>query len=619
MNLTDEQKGYIKKNIGEVPIEKISEAIKVDIKDISIYIEKKFGSKKAEKLLSEKQPLISLHPVSDKNWFKQNIYYLMALLFIVILAYANSLNNAFVSDDIAEIVQNPSVGNIGVIASHPFGFIRPVLYWLAFNIGGLNPVFFRLINLFFHTGSVLSAFFLVKAIWNNKRMAFFSATLLAVHPVLTEPVIWISGGSYQQYTFFFLCSLLLYIHAHKERFRKSLYFCSILFMLFSFMSHPVMPGALFLSFFVYEVCFGKLKRNWLKIIPFIILTFIYVLVNLAALPERENTLQQVHYQEKGMDNLFVTVPIAIGSYFQLFVWPQDLTLYHSELDFSATGIALLYAIAIIYIAALIASYIKNKAVFFWLSLFIIALAPTLTPFRLNWIVAERYLYLPSLGIFAVAGYFLEKWANYKNLKPVVYTIFAIVVCLFIARTIVRNMDWKTDISLWFATGKTSPSSPNNHNNLGDAWGRLGDKQKALREFQTAIVLKPNYGDAYHNLANTYRELNQLDKAIENYQNAIKYNPNLWQSYQNIGAIYFQEKKYDLALENIQKAIQVNPKNLNLFISLGVIYLGMGDKQSLNSLLRSEYKQKAKDAFNIILSADPANQIAKQGLDEANKL
>ena len=182
----------------------------------------------------------------------------------------------------------------------------------------------------------------------------------------------------------------------------------------------------------------------------------------------------------------------------------------------------------------------------------------------------------------------------------------IIISLLIIRGIIRNIDWKTDISLWFATGKTSPSSPNNHNNLGDAYGRLGDKQKALQEFQTAIALKPNYGDAYHNLANTYRELGDTEKAIENYQNALKYNPNLWQSYQNIGAIYFQDKKFDLSLENIQKAIQISPNNINLRISLGIIYLGMADKE------------KAKQVFSTILSADPKNQIEKQGLDEANK-
>ena len=221
-------------------------------------------------------------------------------------------------------------------------------------------------------------------------------------------------------------------------------------------------------------------------------------------------------------------------------------------------------------------------------------------------MAERYLYLPILGILVIAGLGFEKLTRSIKFKQITYILFVAVLILLSVRTIIRNIDWKNEDNLWIATGKTSPSSPNTHNNLGDVYGRNGDKQAALKEFQRAIELKPNYGDAYHNLANTYAELGQPDKAVENYQNALKYNPGLWQSYQNIAAVYFGQKKYDLVVENMLKAIQVSPNNLNLRINLGVVYLTMGQKD------------KAKEIFTAVLSIDPTNQIANQGLTEANK-
>ena len=93
------------------------------------------------------------------------------------------------------------------------------------------------------------------------------------------------------------------------------------------------------------------------------------------------------------------------------------------------------------------------------------------------------------------------------------------------RTITRNADWKNQDTLWLATAKTSPSSPQNHNNLGDYYGRQGDLEKAAEEFKTAIKLKPNYGDAYHNLANIYHQMGEDDLAIENYRKALSFNPN----------------------------------------------------------------------------------------------
>ncbi|OGE19659.1 hypothetical protein A3J19_01955 [Candidatus Daviesbacteria bacterium RIFCSPLOWO2_02_FULL_41_8] len=545
---------------------------------------------------------------------KKNWPVFLFLVILIFLTYVNSFNNVFLSDDLAEIVNNPDIGRFNFISTHPFGFIRLILYWLAFHIGGLNPLIFRLINIFFHTGSVFLVFILLNKLY-SKRLAIFVAAIFAVHPAISEAVVWISGGSYPQYAFFFLLSFLFYILSEKKKsfYRvsdKLVYLLSSIFYLLAFMSHPQMPLALFLIFPLYELCFGPptggLRKNWPRVIPFLLLSITYLLISLSALPERETALKSIHYQEGGVDNLLFLIPTAVSSYFELIFFPKILTLYHSELAFGPIGFIIRILVTLIFLAGVLFCFKKNKSIFFWGSFFLIALAPTLTPFRWNWIVAERYLYLPILGILVIAGLGFEKLTRSIKFKQITYILFVAVLILLSVRTIIRNIDWKNEDNLWIATGKTSPSSPNTHNNLGDVYGRNGDKQAALKEFQRAIELKPNYGDAYHNLANTYAELGQPDKAVENYQNALKYNPGLWQSYQNIAAVYFGQKKYDLVVENMLKAIQVSPNNLNLRINLGVVYLTMGQKD------------KAKEIFTAVLSIDPTNQIANQGLTEANK-
>ena len=551
-----------------------------------------------------------------KSFIKKHWPILLLLFILIVVTYGNSLNNAFLSDDLAEIVNNPKIGDLGyAITTHPFGFIRLVFYWLAFQIGGLNPVLFRSINLFFHIGTVFLIFTLFNYLYyrreelvHSKRLAFFVAALFAVHPAISEAVVWISGGSYPQYAFFFLLSFLFYVISSKRKLfycvsNKLVYSISFISYLLSFMSHPQMPIALFLIFPLFELAFGNLKQNWPKAIPFLLLSVAYIFISLSALPEREATLQTIHYQQGGIDNPLILIPIALTSYFELTLFPRILTLYHSELAFGLIQFAYRALLTLLFLGGVLFSFKKNKFVFFWSAFFLIALAPTLTPFRLNWIVAERYLYLPIIGILAIVGWGFDKLVSLPKFRRLGFILFAIVLTLFSARTISRNVDWANEDNLWIATGKTSPSSPNTHNNLGDVYGRNGDKLAALQEFQKAIELKPDYGDAYHNLANTYKELNEPDKAVENYQNALKYNPNLWQSYQNIGAIYFEQKRYDLALLNLQKAAQMNPKNLSLQNAIGIVYLSMGDKN------------KAREIFNQLLSIDPNNQMLKQKLLE----
>ena len=596
MNLNHDQKKYIKKHIKDQSIDQISNYLKIDLETIQSYIKKRWGE--------EKLRLLNVREEVTNAWFTKKWVHIVFLIALVFITYTNALNNAFVSDDIAEIRDNPNIGNLAVISTRPFGFIRLIIYWTANHIGGLNPAIFRLSSILFHVGSSILIYFVLFKLSNSKKIALLTAAMFAVHPAIAEAVVWISGGMYTQYTFFFLLSFLFYILSKNN---WKYYFLSLLSFLLSFMSHGVMPAGLSIIFLLYEFTFGNLKKNWVKSAPFILMLCAFIAINLQGLPEREQTLQNVHYQEKGVDNIFLLIPVALSSYFELLFWPKTLTLYHSELFFNNFTFYIRAVVTLIFFSLIIFSLFKKRFIFFWLSFFLLALSPTLTPLRLNWIVAERYIYLPSLGIFAVLAFGLEKLTKIrKDLAISFYIIFTVVIIAISTRTIIRNIDWKSEDNLWIATGKTSPSSPNTHNNLGDVYGRWGDKKRSMEEFQKAIQIKPNYADAYHNLANVYLETGNQEKAIENYQLAISFNPHLWQSYQNIAAIYFQQARYDLALDYIQKALYINPKNLMLQSNLGLIYLTTGDKE------------KAKQAFTQILSVDPQNQLAGQGLFEANK-
>src|SRR3989338_10320886 len=108
--------------------------------------------------------------LNHKIWLKDNWVNLTLLTLLLVITFANALNNAFLSDDLAEIVQNPNVGKFSYIFTHPFGFIRILLNYFAYHLGGLNPVFFRLINYGFHLGSAFLIYTILTILY-NKRLA----------------------------------------------------------------------------------------------------------------------------------------------------------------------------------------------------------------------------------------------------------------------------------------------------------------------------------------------------------------------------------------------------------------------------------------------------------------
>jgi len=566
MGLNNFQKNYIKKNIRRFPVSQIAADLGLAEEEIFGYLKKKWSKEKYEKFRQNEYRTkgdSNDEPVdfSFVYFFRQNRLVLALLALLVFAVYANSFGNGFVSDDISGFLRNPNIGKFSFVTGNPMHFSLPGFFQLiAYHIGGMHPFTFRIINIFFHLGCVILIYIFL-SLSMNRNTAVIAASIFAAHPILTESVSWISGGVYSIYAFFFLLSFLFYLFADSNQ--KYYYYSIVFYIMALFSSEKAI--VLFLVFVLYEIAFGNIRLNWKKIIPFFSASFLLFVVYALKIGYRVSAVEAQAYQQgAGWYNPLVQIPVAVGSYLKLIFWPAKLTLYQTEMAFTQGQYILFILIILVFFGAVIWGYFKNKNIFFWLMFFFITLLPTLTPFKISWVVAERYAYLGTLGIIIAFAVLLDKFLKLnENAKMVGYFILIVIIASLSARTIIRNRDWRNEDTLWMATAKVAPSGQQIHNNLGDVYARQGNLEKAVEEFKKAIEINPNYADAYHNLANTYQQMNQLDLAIENYQKAASINPQLWQSYQNLAAIYFNQGQYDLAEENIKKALEINPSDQNL--------------------------------------------------------
>lgn len=567
MALTSEQKHYIKKNMNRISLAKMASDLKLPEHKVRDYLKKRLSREKYEKLIfsPQKASILSSEKAGDfnfKNFITENANIIVFLFLLVFVVYFNSINNDFTSDDVSTIKNNANISNVSYVFSSFTNFLQRVIQFSIYHTAGINPAYFRIIDIIFHFISVILIFAIVSQL-HRRSTAIFASALFAVHPILVESVTWLSGMPYAFYTMLFLISFLLYINSENK---PKFYYLSI-FLFFVTLNTNEKAMSLFLIFILYEFCFGKLKDNWKRALPYFGLSLIWVGIYGLRITNRVQSIGALSYTNDVAStyyNPLSQIPTAISSYLKLMFWPQALTLYHTDMNFSNFQFTLIILAFLAFLAIIFLAYKKNRRLFFWLLLFPISLMPTLTPLKISWVVAERYVYLGTIGVLvAVAILFdwlLQKEEKYKN---IIYTAFAIIVVALSARTIMRNIDWKNEDNLWVATAKVDQSGPNVHNNLGDVYARHHNFEKAAEEFKMAIKINPAYGDAYHNLGNTYHALGQLDLAIENYQKALSLNPNIWQSYQNLASIYYQMGDYKKAEEDINKAIEVNPNNPGL--------------------------------------------------------
>ncbi len=525
-------------------------------------------------------------------------WYLLLLILIVALSYYTSLDNAYVSDDVPTIAKNELLGTWEYILERPLFFARTTLFNLVTILFEATPAHYRIINLFFHTGVVLLLYSFLAEVF-GQRPAIISSLVYATHPLLTESVSWISGGIYTQYSFFLLLSFLLFRYFLNHQQRKYWYWSLIAFILALTTSEKaiILPLLIVVS----EMSFGNLKNHWTYISPYFVISALKSLELYQQLDERL-ALVNTSPTPPGPSNPLVQIPVAVSSYLKLAIWPQKLTLYQSELKFTWGQFWLLAGITGTFLTTLILGFKKNKHVFFGFSWFIIALLPTLTPFGVSWIVAERYVYLSLIGLVYVLAW-LTKLGLDKYNNEIIYTLATIVILALLMRTIVRNQDWQNEDTLWVATAKVSQNSPNARNNLGDVYSRHGDLPQAAQEFRKAIELQPNYAEAYHNLANTLHQLGNRAEAVNFYQAAVRLKPSLWQSYQNLATVYFELGDREQALNAIATAISINPSNPVLLTNYGIM------------LAQTGKLEEAKTAFRKALELNPQDQKALQGLNK----
>ncbi len=569
MSLDNDQKEYLKDNIRSTPPEKIAEEVEADVSELKEYLQRIWRQDKYERIMSRhrKNPLKVKSDLNWKSFWQKNWWQVLLIILIGLVVYANSLNNEFLSDDIPAIAKNEQLDTFSYVTRAPRVFLRHLFYFIINQLFGRAPWAFRSLNVIFHLGTSL-LILLIGHLLKHKWAGLSAGLIFVAHPLLIESVTWISGGPYTQYTFFTLLAFFFYLRG-KEQPKANLW-ANIAFFLALISSGKAIVYPFLLI--AYELSNQTLQKNWRKIIPSSLLTIVWTGILVASIPGRLQTLETQHYQKKTTINPFFQIPAAISSYIILFFWPKNLTLYHSEMSFSNLAFTGRVLLTLSYLGTLAYTFFKKKCrrYFFWLAFFGVSLLPMLTPFGISWIVAERYVYLGTVGLTFTLGLLWEQLFKKDKKVPAVITLAVLVIGLGI-RTITRNNDWQNQDTLWLAAAKTSPNSPQNNNNLGDMYARWGKYEKSLEHFQRAIKLKPGYADAYHNMAITYRKMGEIDKAITSYKKALELNPRLWQSCQDLTVIYYQQEDYEEAVAWAKKAIEINPTNPKMYANLAILY------------------------------------------------
>jgi protein O-mannosyl-transferase len=581
--------------------------------------------------------------------WRRHAWRLLAIWSFLFIAYSNSFQTGLVFDNASVIGRDPRVRqataqNIHAILTGAYrydkptaGLYRPLTtlsYLLNYAVfaNSSRPAGYHRANLALHCANVALVYGLGIAALGETAPAWALAAIWGLHPLLTESVTNIVGRADLLSAFGVLAGLLCHARASSAAGARRLGWLAGIAAaqaigLFSKESAAVLPAIML----AYDLTWFH-RTSWRQRAP----AYAALAPAFAAFLHMRNQAH-LHMIVPIADNPLVnagfwtarlTAVKVIGKFLWLYLWPAALSAdysYNAVPLFGSSAwswddakaliaLAVCSALALLALILVMRGRSEEKPVLFFLGFFFITLLPTsnLIVF-IGSIMAERFLYLPSVGL---AGCTIAALYALGRRKPrrrpqnarLAWATLALVCVALGARTYARNSDWKDELSLWTSAVNVSPGSAKAHYNLAKAVevvpGRLPE---AIAQYRESLRIDPHHADVHNNLANALSATpGGLPEAIAEYKAAIRVEPDRAEPHDNLANVLAHiPGRLPEAIAEYRAALRIESNSAELHYNLANALL-----------LQPDGTAEAIDEYRAALRVDPDHADAHINLGNA---
>jgi len=522
---------------------------------------------------------------------KNNIskWTLIAILMLAALLYIRALFNGFAWDDEMYILKNPYLkdfsfkGISAIFTSFYFSNYHPLTtltYLFEYTLYGANPLPYHLLNILLHLLNTLLVFKITEQLSGKKTTAIAVAILFAVHPMHVESVAWISERKDVLYSLFYLLSLLVYLRYVKSGYKTKFYFGTLLLFVVSLLSKSAA-----VTFPVLLVAIDLYKgrkinvKSLLEKIPFLLLSLFFGTLTILSQQTGEAINHNLSLYYSFSDRIFIISYAVILYIVKLFI-PVNLSAIHYYPDVSGDALPWQYygALPLLLLICLFAfkksSFRKEFLFGFFFFLITISVMLQLIPVGMS-VIAERYTYIPYIGLFYITGQLISNIEKIY-LKKIVFVVLVLFALMFSYLTWERISVWKNGKVLFTDIIKKYPYNAHGYWVRGFIQYNESDYAGALQDFNKSLQIKPGLVQYLLDRAETHGKLNNFKAALDDMNQAIGKDSSISEAFLNRGTLYDKLGDTKSALHDINKAISLNPRLSNAYNLRSVIKAKTGD-------------------------------------------
>ena len=559
-------------------------------------------------------------PVSQN---KQNkwIWFALAVIFLTTFAiYFKAIKFDLLNlwDDNIYVTNNADIKNLFWTNIKLFftnfyaGNYQPItilMYAIEYKLVGNSSSLYHLNNIILHILNTFLVFVLIRKISpKNVTVALITAAFFAVHPMHVESVAWVAERKDVLYSFFFLLSLIIYTRYLKSQNLMILILAGILFVLscLSKSAAVILPLVMLLIDY-----YSNRKYSWkmfVEKIPFFAISLIFGII---AMHSQKAAIQDVLSKISVIDHVSLVLYSFLCYILKAFIPINLSAVYPYPIEIGGT-LPMIYYMSILFVGLLLFfvwySRRWGKDVVFGFVFFIITILLVLQFVPVGGaIMADRYTYIPYIGIFFIVGKLFENLSVRINTKYMLIalafgfiifssisydrvkmwenddTLFSDVINKYPYCTIAhfnrgcynlnynaqivfannnekREMNINNAIKDFDETLKLDEKYVGANYNRGCAKYMLKDYTGAIKDYDKAIALNPKDASSYFNRGNTKKEVNDYFGAIKDFDKTIELTPSFVNAYNNRSILKCMLKDYKGTIADYDKIIELNPKD-----------------------------------------------------------
>ncbi len=498
----------------------------------------------------------------------------LALVATTAVAYWGVFSSGFTNfDDPGYVSGNPYVydgfsseGLRWALGTYRMGNWHPLTWYshmLVGEIGGSSPGAHHAGNLALHLANTLLLFWVLFRMTGAPRRSFVVAALFALHPLHVESVAWISARKDVLSTLFWLLTMWAYV-GYARRPSPGRYLPVLAFFALGLMSKAMLVTlpAILLLIDLWPLDRKRDLRLLLEKIPLVALSLVasYVAVLAQSGAGAVKTLDALSLPAR-----MVNAVIACGGYVWKMLFPIKLSIFYPHNPDPSIWIVLVSGL-FVGVATYLALHLRKSHpyVLFGWAWFLISLLPVIGIVQIGaQAMADRYTYVPLIGLFIVAAWGLPALAPVTGWRTVALSATSFVVlcaCMVLTERQVRH--WHGSATLFGHAVSVTTNNYLAHHKLGEAMLEQGRNDDAVREFSNALRIKRNFGAAHDKLGLILVQEGRFNEAIERFDQALRATPNDPNVLNNMGVALGRAGRVDEALAHFESALRLDPGNAN---------------------------------------------------------